>query len=89
MNARTDTAPKSLEKLQSGAEWQRIRDEFFGSGDARAVQNGLTEIIDRMAVEAFRSTLERPSAARCHLAVGGFGRRDCSLLRHRHHDPAG
>ncbi len=77
MNARTDTAPKSLEKLQSGTEWQRIRDEFFVSGNARAVQSGLTAIIDRMAVEAFRSTLGAAFAQRVAiLAVGGFGRRE-------------
>ena len=77
MNTRTDTAPKSLEKLQSGAAWQRIRDEFFVSGDARAVQNGLTAIIDGMAVEAFGSTLGAAFARRvAMLAVGGFGRRE-------------
>ena len=29
MNTRTGTAPKSLEKLQSGAAWQRIRDAYW------------------------------------------------------------
>ena len=77
MNARADMASKSLEKLQSGAAWQRIRDEFFVSGDAGAVQSGLTEIIDRMAVEAFRSTLGAAFPRRvAMLAVGGFGRRE-------------
>src|SRR5579863_7390265 len=77
MNTRSDTAPKSLEKLQSVDAWQRIRDEFFASGDALAVQNGLTAIIDRMAVEAFRATLGAAFPRRiAMLAVGGFGRRE-------------
>src|SRR5579864_9680674 len=77
MNTRTGTAPKSLEKLQSGAAWQQVRDQFFSSGDARAVQKGLTELIDRMAVEAFRATLGAAFPRRiAMLAVGGFGRRE-------------
>lgn len=77
MNTRADTAPKSLEKLQSGAAWQQVRDQFFVSGDAHAVQNGLTAIIDRMAVEAFEATLGAAFPRRvAMLAVGGFGRRE-------------
>ena len=44
MNARTDMAPKSLEKLQSGAEWQRIRDEVIAK---------IWDFLDRMRAGQF------------------------------------
>ena len=70
-------SPTSLEKLHTSEEWQRIRGEFFATGNAAAVQAGLTAVIDRLAVEAFAETLAAafPKGA-AMLAVGGFGRRE-------------
>jgi hypothetical protein len=45
--------PKGLDKLHSGEEWQRIRDEFFATGNAAGVQAGLTAVIDRLAMDAY------------------------------------
>ncbi|HEV2202816.1 MAG TPA: HD domain-containing protein [Bryobacteraceae bacterium] len=70
-------SPKSLEKLHTSEPWRRIRDQFFASGNAAAVQAGLTAVIDRLAMEAFAETLAAafPKGA-AMLAVGGFGRRE-------------
>jgi [protein-PII] uridylyltransferase len=70
-------SPPSLEKLHTSAEWQRIQGEFFATGNAAAVQAGLTAVIDRLAMEAFGATLASafPKGA-AMLAVGGFGRRE-------------
>ena len=70
-------SPLSLEKLHTSAEWQRIQREFFATGNAAAVQAGLTAVIDRLALEAFAATLATafPKGA-AMLAVGGFGRRE-------------
>src|SRR5689334_11471774 len=77
MKTMAGSPPKSLQKLQSAEAWQRIRDEFFESGDAPPVQSGLTAIIDQMAFEAFASTLVAAFPQRvAMLAVGGFGRRE-------------
>jgi [protein-PII] uridylyltransferase len=77
MKTMAGTPPKSLQKLQSAEAWQRIRKEFFESGDAQPVQSGLTAIIDQMAIEAFASTLGAAFPQRvAMLAVGGFGRRE-------------
>ncbi len=70
-------SPKSLDKLHTGEEWQRIRNEFFATGNAANVQAGLTAVIDRLAMEAYSATLAAtfPKGA-AMLAVGGFGRRE-------------
>src|SRR6266853_4081641 len=67
----------SLDKLHSGEAWSQIRDKFYATGDAAAVQSGLTAAIDRMSIEAFRPTLQAafPMGV-AMLAVGGYGRRE-------------
>ena len=76
-SATPGVSPKSLDKLHAGEEWLRIRGEFFASGNAAVVQAGLTAVIDRLAMEAYASTLAVtfPKGA-AMLAVGGFGRRE-------------
>ena len=70
----------SMEKLQSGPAWNRIREEFYATGDAAAVQNQLTGVIDTLSIEAFDGTLRekegdkakfaRLAAATVEVAVG-------------------
>jgi [protein-PII] uridylyltransferase len=66
-----------MEKLHSHPAWQQIQQQFFSTGDAAPVLAGLSELIERMAIEAFQlsfATLADPGVAL--LAVGGFGRRE-------------
>src|SRR5665213_1610697 len=67
----------SMEKLQSSPAWNRIREEFYATGDAAAVQNRLTGVIDTLSIEVFDSTLRSafPKGI-AMLAVGGYGRRE-------------
>src|SRR5579862_3171235 len=66
---------KNLEKLHTGEVWRRIREEFLATGQAAAVHASLTATLDRMAVEAFESTVgARFPQGVAMLAVGGFGR---------------
>jgi len=67
----------SMEKLQSSPVWNRIREEFYATGDAAAVQNQLTGVIDTLSIEAFDGTLRSafPKGI-AMLAVGGYGRRE-------------
>jgi [protein-PII] uridylyltransferase len=67
----------SMEKLQSSPAWNRIREEFYATGDAAAVQNQLTGVIDTLSIEAFDGTLRSafPKGI-AMLAVGGYGRRE-------------
>jgi len=66
-----------MEKLQSSPAWNRIREEFYATGDAAALQNQLTGLIDTLSIEAFDGTL-RSSFPKgiAMLAVGGYGRRE-------------
>jgi len=67
----------SLEKLHTSVEWQRIQSEFFATGNAAAVQSGLTAVIDKLAMEAYGATLAGAfPKGLAMLAVGGFGRRE-------------
>ena len=78
-----------LEKLHTGGEWQRIRDEFFATGKAAAVHAGLTAVIDRLAMEAYAATIALLFLRRRMLAVAVLAAGSRSLLRRRHHDSAG
>src|SRR4051812_4900849 len=66
-----------MEKLQTSPAWNRIREEFYAAGDAAAVQNQLTGVIDTLSIEAFDGTLRSvfPKGI-AMLAVGGYGRRE-------------
>ena len=68
---------KSLEKLHTSEAWERIRDEYFASGNAAAVQAGLTAVIDRLAMQAFAETIGAALTKGAAMqGVGGFGRRE-------------
>lgn len=66
-----------MEKLQVSPAWNGIRQDFYLTGDAAAVQSRLTSVIDDMSLEAFQSTLLAafPQGV-AMLAVGGYGRRE-------------
>lgn len=66
-----------MEKLQTSPEWNGIRQNFYATGDAAAVQSQLTGVIDGMSKEVFGSTLQAafPKGV-AMLAVGGYGRRE-------------
>jgi len=73
----TSVGTGGLEKLHSSAAWAGIRADFYATGNAVAVQQRLSGIIDAMSMEAFESTLGAafPKGV-AMLAVGGFGRRE-------------
>ncbi len=66
-----------MEKLQAGPAWRDIQQRFFATGDAAAVQAGLTNLVDEFSLRAFRASLGAQAAdGVALLAVGGFGRRE-------------
>ena len=66
-----------MEKLHANPAWEKIRQAFFGTGDAAPVLAGLASLVDELALQAYQAALA-PSAAEglAMLAVGGFGRRE-------------
>lgn len=64
-------------KLQSSAAWRRTEEEFFRAGRPLDVQAALARMVDAIAAEAYRSTVEPalPQGA-AMLAIGGFGKRE-------------
>ena len=66
---------RSLSKLHSSAEWRRAEEEFFKTGRAADVHIALARMIDAIAVEAYRATIEPvlPQGA-VMLAAGGYGK---------------
>src|SRR5579864_7648306 len=73
----SQAATSNVQKLQTTAAWEQIREAFFGSGDASPVLSGLTEVIDQMALQAYQASLvaAAPTGVAV-LAVGGYGRRE-------------
>jgi [protein-PII] uridylyltransferase len=73
----TSVGTGGLEKLHTSAAWAALRGDFYATGNAAAVQQQLSGIIDAMSIEAFESTLGAafPKGV-AMLAVGGFGRRE-------------
>jgi [protein-PII] uridylyltransferase len=68
---------RSLPKLHSSVQWRHAEEEFFKTGRAADVQIALGRIIDAIAVDAYRATIEPvlPQGA-VMLAAGGYGRRE-------------
>jgi [protein-PII] uridylyltransferase len=66
-----------VEKLHSNPNWDQIQQAFLRTADASPVLRGLTQLIDGMALQAYRDSLAPtfPSGL-AMLAVGGFGRRE-------------
>jgi [protein-PII] uridylyltransferase len=66
-----------MEKLHSQPGWQQIQRQFVETGDAAPVLDGLSGMVERMAIDAFQSSLRTaPGPPAAMLAVGGFGRRE-------------
>ncbi len=61
-----------MDKLHSDPAWEQIQQQFFESGDPAPVLDGLTRLIDQLAVQAYQGFPDSCAM----LAVGGFGRRE-------------
>src|SRR5579863_8428745 len=72
-----DATTRSLSKLHSSAAWRQAEIQFFKTGRAVDVETALVRMIDSIAVDAYRATIEPvlPQGA-AMLAAGGYGRRD-------------
>jgi [protein-PII] uridylyltransferase len=77
MERMADASGRSVPKLHSNAAWRRAEEEFFKTGRAADVQTALTRIIDAIAVDAYRATIQPvlPQGA-VMLAAGGYGKRE-------------
>jgi [protein-PII] uridylyltransferase len=77
MERTPDASGRSLPKLHSSAAWRQARDEFFETGRAADVESALARMIDAIAVDAYRATIEPvlPQGA-VMLAAGGYGKRE-------------
>lgn len=64
-------------KLHSSAAWSRAEEEFLKTGRAAELQTALTRMLDAIAVEAYRATIEPvlPQGA-VMLAAGGYGKQE-------------
>lgn len=72
-----ETSGHAPPKLQSSAAWRRTEEEFFRTGRPADVQAALARMVDAIAVEAYRSSIEPvlPQGA-VMLAIGGYGKRE-------------
>ena len=77
MERMPDASGLSLPKLHSSAAWRNAQEEFFKTGSAADVQIALAAMIDAIAVDAYRTTIEAalPEGA-VMLAAGGYGKRE-------------
>jgi [protein-PII] uridylyltransferase len=77
MDYTADTSARSLPKLHSSAVWRQIEEEFFQAGQAARAQDGLARLIDEIALEAYRASIQPllPQGA-VMLAAGGYGKRE-------------
>src|ERR1700734_2374207 len=77
MERMADASGRSLPKLHASAAWRHAEEEFFKTGRAADVRTSLARMIDAIAVEAYRTTIEAvlPQGA-VLLAAGGYGKRE-------------
>jgi len=77
MERMADASGRRVPKLHSSAAWRRAEEEFFKTGRAADVETALTRIIDAVAVDAYRATIQPvlPQGA-VMLAAGGYGKRE-------------
>jgi [protein-PII] uridylyltransferase len=71
------TSGRSLPKLHSSTAWRHAEEEFSKTGRAADVQTALVRMIDAIAVDAYRATIQPvlPQGA-VMLAAGGYGKRE-------------
>ena len=65
-----------MEKLHSEPAWERIQRKFFETGEAAPVLEGLTGLIDQLALRGYRASLASAFPEIAMLAVGGYGRQE-------------
>jgi [protein-PII] uridylyltransferase len=72
-----EASGRTLPKLHSSAAWRSAEEEFFKTGRAADLQVALARMIDAIAVDAYRTTIEAvlPQGA-VMLAAGGYGKRE-------------
>jgi len=72
-----DARGLAVHKLHSSAAWRHAEEEFFKTGRAADVQLALARMIDAIAIDAYRATIEAvlPQGA-VMLAAGGYGKRE-------------
>lgn len=72
-----NVSSRAQPKLHSGVEWRQAEDTFVKTGNARQVQETLSRLVDAVAVDAYRSTIDPilPQGAAL-LAAGGYGKRE-------------
>ncbi len=72
-----DASGRSLPNLHSSAAWRQAEEQFFKTGSAADVQSALVRMIDAIAADAYRATIQPvlPQGA-VMLAAGGYGKRE-------------
>ena len=72
-----EASGRTLPKLHSSAAWRNAEEQFFKTGKAADLQIALARMIDAIAVDAYRTTIEAvlPQGA-VMLAAGGYGKRE-------------
>src|SRR3984957_13421294 len=77
MERMPDASGRTLPKLHSSSAWRTAEEEFFKTGRAADLQIALARMIDAVAVDAYRTTIEAvlPQGA-VLLAAGGYGKRE-------------
>jgi [protein-PII] uridylyltransferase len=77
MEPMADAGGLRLPKLHTSAAWRHVETEFFKTGRAADVETALARMIDAIAVDAYRATIEPvlPQGA-VMLASGGYGKRE-------------
>src|ERR1700733_4162779 len=77
MERMADASGRSLPKLHPSAQWRHAEEEFCKTGRAADVHTALGRIIDAIAVDAYRATIEPvlPQGS-VMLAAGGYGERE-------------
>ncbi len=77
MERMAEASGRSLPKLHSSGAWRHVQEEFLRTGRAADVQIALARMIDAVAVDAYRATIEPvlPQGA-VMLAAGGYGKRE-------------
>ena len=73
MERTADASGRSLLKLHSSGPWRHAQEEFLKTGSAADVQTALARMIDAIAVDAYRVTIQPvlPQGA-VMLAAGGY-----------------
>src|SRR5271168_3926884 len=77
MERSSEASGGSLPELHSSAPWRAAEEQFLQTGCAADVQTALAGMLDAIAAEAYRATIQPilPQGA-VMLAAGGYGKRE-------------